>query len=554
VNPLKHLKFTCIVLLICLAYLKPAPLQVAQAIPPGPNAVSGGGPDPVRVYLPLIVHPSLAPFLKWKNGGCYIDWCETGWYSSPVVVDVNGDGKNEVIASGSSLFALDGDTGALIWRKGSYVNRTWSGVVLADIDLDGKPEILIAQKTSRVAAYNLDGSLKWEVWPTGDKLEEFRGITVADLDNNHSSLEVIVTRGIPGPLNTYVLDAAGNLLKGQKWPQMSDGSGKAWGAYNTNQAVGDLRPDLPGLEVVVPGDNMYISAYDKNGAPLAANGAAFPNMTWGAVSVWENPQTELNQTGKCNGARDQSYRANFKDGPAVITDVNNDGVREVVVVGNMYDCSIKPYVSRFAAPFIFNADRSRFNSGGYDWRTVPIDTGAPLSEDYNVMATYEPNPVVADIDGDGNKEILYASYDGRMHVFWLDKTEHASWPYSVYQPSEGVMRFASEPALADLDNDGKAEVIFTSWVQKSTTLTGKLHILRWDGVPIYELNLPNSFKPGWNGAIAAPTLAKVGSSNNLAVIVNTTKSGVAVYELPGTANARILWGTGRGDFARTGTK
>ena len=56
---------------------------------------------------------------------------------------------------------------------------------------------------------------------------------------------------------------------------------------------------------------------------------------------------------------------------------------------------------------------------------------APLSEDYNVIENNVPNPVVVDLDGDGQKEILYPSYDGRVHAYWLDKTEHGSWPFEV---------------------------------------------------------------------------------------------------------------------------
>ena len=66
--------------------------------------------------------------------------------------------------------------------------------------------------------------------------------------------------------------------------------------------------------------------------------------------------------------RAESYRTNFADGPAVIADVNGDGVREVVAVGNVYDCDAGYPPSRYYAPYIFNADRSRFNTGGYDWR------------------------------------------------------------------------------------------------------------------------------------------------------------------------------------------
>jgi len=51
-------------------------------------------------------------------------------------------------------------------------------------------------------------------------------------------------------------------------------------------------------------------------------------------------------------------------------------------------------------------------------------------------------------------EIVYSSYDGRVHAFWLDKTEHGNWPYSVY--AGGAYRFASS-RLWPTERDGYAE-------------------------------------------------------------------------------------------------
>ena len=45
--------------------------------------------------------------------------------------------------------------------------------------------------------------------------------------------------------------------------------------------------------------------------------------------------------------------------------------------------------------------------------------------------------MVVDLDGDGKKEILTSSFDGKLHCYWLDRTEHGNWPYSVYDPAEG---------------------------------------------------------------------------------------------------------------------
>ncbi len=123
------------------------------------------------IYLPLVFSAGQGPVLQWQYGGCYSSWCETGWYSSPAVVDLNGDGVNEVIASAYSLWALDGATGKLLWRSGSTSNRTWPGVVIADLERDGVNEIITAQSGGWVSVYKLDGSLKWPIMQTLSRRE-----------------------------------------------------------------------------------------------------------------------------------------------------------------------------------------------------------------------------------------------------------------------------------------------------------------------------------------------------------------------------------------------
>ena len=43
------------------------------------------------------------------------------------------------------------------------------------------------------------------------------------------------------------------------------------------------------------------------------------------------------------------------------------------------------------------------------------------------------------------------------------------------------------------------------------------------------------------------------ADSDLEVEVNKFNSGIAAYDLPNTANARILWGTGRGNYLRSGS-
>lgn len=491
-----------------------------------------------------------APVLKWKYGGCYSSWCETGWYSSPAVADLDGDGKMEVLGAAYTLFVLNGEDGS---QKFSVApepgGRVWPGVVVADINRDGEPEIVTAQGGGYVRVIDRTGKTIWSRRPTNSEL---RGLSVYDL-NGDGYLEIVVTGAVGSKTNTWVYGRNGALLQG--WPQLSNDSGYAWGVFNSNAAVYDLDKDGRG-EIVVPSDVHYICAYNNDGSPIPASSTLYEGKKWGAVGVWESLAVERRGWGTCEKGdpRSERYRTNFAHGASVIADVNGDAKLEVVVTGNVYDCATENYASKYNGVYIFNRDRSRFNKDGFNWNTFPLNTGAPLSEDYDVIENCQPNPVVVDLDGNGRKEILYASYDGRVHAFWLDKTEHGNWPYSVYNSSEGVMRFASEPVVADLDNDGHAEVIFTSWVEKGTHKTGKLHILDYLGNPLHVVNLPAAYGgDDWNGALAAPTLANIDDDPNLELVINTAHSGLVAYNLPGTANARILWGTGRGNYQRTGT-
>jgi hypothetical protein len=507
-----------------------------------------------------------APILKWSQGGCYSSWCETGWYSSPAVADLDNDNQPEVISSAYSIFVVNGSTGKLEWQVASghdrsqpgasNVGRTWPDIVIADVDGDGNSEIVTAHSGGYVSVYDDQGFFKpgWPRQPTPGN--ELRSLAVYDLDGD-GRMEIIVA-STRSDNQWFVYEPDGTVYPGY-WPQHypdSNANGYTAGCYNQNLAAGDLNNDGIG-EIVGPNDTHYLAAFRADGSQLRANAIYGlnpdgTNKFWSRVGVHVDQTVDLRGYANCG----TEHRPNFAASAPIIVDVNSDGIQEAVVVGNIYNCGTDPYTDLYEMPYILNSDRTRWHTQGYDWTAIPIpdNKAAPLSEDYNLIENNQPNPVAVDLDGDGNLEILYPSYDGRLHAYWLDKTEHGSWPFSVYQSSEGFYRFASEPAIADLNNDGKAEVIFTSWPQKGTHQNGKLYILDYTGNLLQTVTLPAAFgSPDWNGSMAAPTLADVDSDPDLELILNTAHSGVVAYDLPGTANARILWGTGRGSYQRSGS-
>jgi hypothetical protein len=531
--------------------------------------IGSSAPTEYRLYLPsvrLTIPPISSPVMKWQHAGCYSSWCETGWYSSPAVADLEGDGSIEVIGSTYTIFVFDGPTGNLEWRvksghdrtenpdSVSNVGRTWAGIVVTDVDNDNQLELVTAHHEGYVSIYNHNGYFE-SGWPK--RLTpgwEMRSLAVGDVDGN-GDREILVCSTRSND-QWFMLEHTGATRSG--WPVHSpdsDTNGYAAGCYNQNVSLGDIDGDNRD-EMVGPNDTHYIVAFNDNATPIRASAiygsVGGQNKPWARVGVHVEHAVDLRGWANCGS----DHRPNFAGSAPIMVDVNGDGVLEIVVVGNVYNCGTNPYTSLYEMPYIFNADRTRWSGSGYDWTVLPTPDGnaGPLSEDWLVIESNQPNPVAADLDSDGYLEILYPSYDGRMHAYWLDKTEHGNWPYSIYNPSDGFYRFASEPVVADLNSDGLAEVLFSSWVQKGTNRTGKLHILDFRGNPLHEIDLPMAYKSSWdwNGGLAAPTLANIDGDSDLEIVLNTSHSGFVAYDLPGTAGARILWGTGRGSYLRAG--
>ena len=456
----------------------------------------------------------------------------------------------EVIGAAYALTILDGATGALEYRAPNE-SRAWPGVAVADLTHDGTLEIIVGRGGDQVTVYTADGRELWTRHPFGSG--EVRTLAVADIDRD-DDLEIVVGRASGGATKQLsVYEPDGSVRPG--WPARRDGEpGYGWGMYNENVAVGDLNGDGY-AEIVGPTDTHYITALDRDGNQLPAHArynAINPQgpKVWSQVGVHVDDAVDLRGYADCGS----EHRPNFADSAPVLADVDGNGTREVIVVGNVYNCGADPYASLYQIPFLFRADRSRWSGRGFDWKVLPKPdaAAAPLAEDYNVIETAPPNPVVADLDGDGLQEILYPSYDGRVHAYWLDKTEHGRWPFAVYHSDEGIIRFASEPVVIDLDANGAAEVIFASWPEKGSQQAGKLHVVDSLGNLLYEVTLPAAFSGDWNGALAAPTLANIDADADWEIVLNTAHAGLVAYDLPGSAGARVLWNTGRGGFLRSG--
>src|SRR5688572_2315248 len=85
-----------------------------------------------------------------------IDTGETGWVSSPGLVDLDGDGRLEIVAPFYSTFVFDA-RGRLLGKGQASEGRVYPPSVVADLEGDGVPDIVVAGNEGTVAAYELRG-------------------------------------------------------------------------------------------------------------------------------------------------------------------------------------------------------------------------------------------------------------------------------------------------------------------------------------------------------------------------------------------------------------
>jgi hypothetical protein len=507
---------------------------------------------------------------------------ETGWFSSPAIVDLDGDGQREIVVSLQSTFVFDAAGNQRAQGTDAQV-RVYAPGIVADLDQDGVMDIVVGGHEGTVAGYQLqEGTLVSKPgWPVTTCSAEFcpeaRGMAAADLDGD-GLIEVVVTTTNfqDQAAQVFVFSPSGQAYQPASatftaWPRYNTATGPGGdadfngegnfgsGCYGENVGIGNLDDD-PELEIVVTFDNHRINAFQHDGTSLLASDhftnpdAEFleQRLGWGQLVRWRDFQVE-----------EDYYSAHTSDWPDVeqtmwlqwtasppnVVDVNGDGKAEVVGIPNAEQHA--PYVTQGYAFMVLEGafgDGSRSAQRLAGFETLPFTDQPPVRPDGD---WYPPNgipaPTTVNILGDPRPEIVAPINDGFVYAVGPDGSFRWRFDYA-----RGVARtFASEVVVADLNQDGQPELLFGTYSLEPTA--GRLVVLSNTGTLLYDLPLPGQ---GTNsngiGVAAAPTLGDLDGDGGLEVVLSTFDHGIDVFKLPGSAGNCVLWPTGRGNWLRNG--
>lgn len=384
----------------------------------------------------------------------------------PDVADLDGDGEQEIVVgrSDGTLFALDSSGHALPGfpvhlgpSSGPLVDCIDQEPALADMDGDGDLEIVVGVDLgtkSRLWVLDHDGS-PHPLWPqngvslggalffspaavdldgdghldiimggyseaagarlfvldrTGQSLpgfpKSFSGFplaTAAAADILGGPLPELIFLG--GDFQVHVLGSTGQELPG--WPIPFNG-------FRSVPAIGDLDGD--GVKEIILGEDNVLGAASGRVYVFEPDGsvrAGWPQAT-------ENPSTS------------------FPNGSPSLADLDGDGTLEILAAAS------DPLTPKTGSLYVWHESGARM-SGWPEPVYRPASTGT--------------NVTVGDVDADGVLEIATLSHFDvqELALFRPDGTMKPGFPC----PLDDANNSMSTPVIADLNGDGDFEIVFT---------------------------------------------------------------------------------------------
>jgi hypothetical protein len=416
-----------------------------DAVPPCDEEAPPDSFDPVLqwswngdgAYVQSLAIPLVANLTDDDDNG-EIDLCDT----PDVVVVVFDTWSSSVPAH---LYVLDGATGSLHFEvEHPLVPATTPA--LGDLDADGVPEIVALQQTPRrLVAFTHDGELSWEsdqTWSAGEAPYFYGAIALADLDAD-GDVEIVA--------GEQIFDHEGTALQ-----TLGDAAGQP--VYGNATTAADLDDDGD-LEVV-----LGRSAWHHDGAMYYLQpgvDSSFPQV----ADLDDDPDPEV-----------------LLENPDGLALLEHDGE---IVYQDLRPTGAPPGLSNWFRPSTVHDfdgdDLAEYATSSSDLFTVyqpdaMVEWSAAINDG---MAGGGGTAATAfDFLGDATAEGIYAD-ENTLYV-WDQAGQEV---FTLAHTSSTIIEY---PVVADVDNDGSAELVVVSSLGFGGMMTPTVQVFsdaedRWVG-------------------------------------------------------------------------
>lgn len=402
-------------------------------------AASGFGPFDNYLYA-----------VRTENGSLY--WMApvpfiVRW-APPVLLDLTGDGRLDLVVGGSGgdgrVWALNGQTGMELWH--SQLRTATTGMTAGDFDGDGLPDVFATDYSSptRIAQL-LDGRTGEQRWQRNLSGTNYNIPLALDLDGDGRQ-ELVFSAHDPARYRErfYALRLDGRSLweiistpTREQLARTRAETGHITEFGYTSALAADFNGDGQ-LDIGVGTDlNYYVFRADGRKLWQAPTGMLGNNLI---LRTDQNGQQTV-------------IDSHYKVTDAAADDLNGDGTPDVVFGlssdfdeyqmlegGRIISRTITHLVSRNSVVALDG------RTGQVLWTFISNDY--PLPEWGGAMN----DPIIADVDGDGHKDVLIVSND--RHLYAIRGRDGAKlWDWSNGE------EFRKSPIFVDADGDGWGDIL-----------------------------------------------------------------------------------------------
>ena len=344
-----------------------------------------------------------------------------------------------------------------IWTRSQV--KTWpemggKGPAIGDLDGDGQMEIVIGNINGQgggILVLNSNGTLRLGL-PTAHNIRATP--TLADLDND-GDLEIIVVTENYGTPDTHT----------ENWVTVYHHDGTTYWENGLDPRDLDHSDEFTYPPVFPPdadanrdgcidGSTVCVSTYD---ARYLAPNPDDPN-------IWQIGECSDNAGNDC-GLSSPSGEIEYPHLSAAVGDVDGDGYLEIFVgVSVRYsfnDYSHSP--GNPNGPQEVGNNHDAYDGLVYGWNHDGSNLqGWPFYDHFGIGSV----PGIGDVDGDGLNDVVFHSDADRIYAVRHDGTVISAWGHGNSGQVQGNT-VNVHPSLADMDGDGRDEVMMTSWKNPS---------------------------------------------------------------------------------------